>query len=200
MSAETLAIYMTLILVPLVIAYIILVQWPALTDSKYHAKLWNIRDQVMDDVLAGRLAWSPGARNLIAHLESLAHNSREANLLKALLLVKMDVIREQELTNFEDIMLGDGTPLTDRTRLLGYLTQAQQVTIEHLPLASIEGVVGAAMLFSKIVRRKVARSFRSTTRPRMRNARRGYLVVATPVARAEMLQVVKQNDPDLNPA
>ncbi len=200
MSASMFAVYASLIGTPLIIGYIILVQWPELADSRYHARLWKIRDQVMDDVLSGELTWSPGARNLISHLESLARHSREVNLLKALLGVRMGVIGPSEVDRFEDIMLGDATPVADRNRLLAYLAEAQRAIIRQSAIAGVDGLIGAMIILVHIIAIRFRRILRSGVKPTTGNVRRIYVGTATPVARAEMLQMVRQDEANLSPS
>jgi hypothetical protein len=184
----------SLIGTPLIIGFIVLVQWPKLSDSSYHEKLWKIRDQVMDDVLAGDLSWSPGARNLISHLESLARHSQEVNLLKALLAVRMDVIGSRDVDRFDDIMLGDATPVADRNKLLAYLSEAQRATLRQSAVGGIDGLIGASIIVGRILTSRFRSIVRAGSRPTTGTVRRVYVGTATPVAQAEMLQLVRQDE------
>lgn len=182
MSLATFLIFLSLIITPAALIYLILVQWPTLTQTKYHERLWIVRDQVMADVFAGQLEWSEGAENLVKHLESLAKFSDRVSLLNAILIRKVGVVPSEDVAHFEDIMLGPGTPIEDRNRLMGYLDQAQRATLRQLTYGSLEALIGASILGWSIVFKTAARPFKDR-----------YVSQARPAARAEMLKVVQSH-------
>lgn len=115
---------------PFVLAYVALVKVPSVQHSYFRHSLWALRDDVMDDVLAGRLRRDERTAMVLALTTIGIENAKRHTLLAAWVnvrharhLVDPDMIHTI-------VLGGEGGP--ERERLAEYLTRYRRISERHL--------------------------------------------------------------------
>lgn len=115
---------------PALLGYVILLQIPAVQHSKFRHQLWAIRDDLVDDALAGRVQRDLPFHMLMALLENGIEDAKRHTMLAAFVEVrKAGHLVAPDIVN--DIVLsGDAGRV--RTRIAEYLERYRVVSRHHL--------------------------------------------------------------------
>ncbi len=115
---------------PLVVAYVVLIEIPSVQHSRFRHQLWALRDDLVDDAIAGRVRQDAAFGMLMALLTSgIADASRHTMMAAALNVKHTRHLVPKRLV--DDIVLGgEGGP--ERALMAGYLDRYRRISKHHL--------------------------------------------------------------------
>jgi hypothetical protein len=111
---------------------------------RYRHELWRIHDDVVDDVIAGRITSRRAATVLASSLVSAIEYSDETTLLRGYVAVRLLDGKVDE-ASIKEQMLACARP-SDRVRLMDHYRRATDASLTHLLHGSAMGWFVSAML------------------------------------------------------
>jgi hypothetical protein len=136
MTVNTTSYFLVLVALALM-PIVTIIQLTHLAHTCYRDRLWRLRDDLVDDLLLGRIEPSQGALRLLRVVEThirIAGRHSLADLLFALFL-----LRPKEIPSISDEILGGDIRPTDRATLASYFQRLNQANIWHLYAGSVLG-------------------------------------------------------------
>lgn len=142
---------------PVVLIYLVLFSVPNLQHSRYRHALWDIRDDIVDDVIEGRLTLNKATQELLLRVHLAIRFAPEHTIRSG--LTSALLLRGQEIPSLEKILTGKAVPTGEQARLLEHYGALQGATLHHLFFGSPSGwlIVALARLVprSGLEQRKV---------------------------------------------
>lgn len=110
---------------------------PNTMHSRYRSKLWEIRDDLVDDLIFSRLHRSAPALALLDVLETTIRYVPRHTITDVGIAALM--LRDEDVPGLMDRLLSDEVPPSERVRLTSYLTRFADVSLDHLLWGSPSG-------------------------------------------------------------
>lgn len=136
MSTATLVV-LTFSIVAGSLPVVLVLQFKSLAASRFRSKLWQLRDDLMDDLLFGRIAMSDRSRLTLRATEAQIKIAGRHTMID--LLLATAVYRNQELRSLKDEILEAEGPVADRQALIEYVCRLQDASMSHLFRGSVFG-------------------------------------------------------------
>lgn len=144
MNLDAILLGIAVLIIPLSLAYTLFVQVPRLVDSRFRAKLWELRDELFDQVIRGDISPDVPTLRLINLMESLANSTRIVSLPYVVAARRIQKTNTHSV--LEAIFDSEQTSTGDRDILLGYLTRLNKLVAQQLRAATILNPLGLLTL------------------------------------------------------
>lgn len=136
MTTATLAVLTSSVVAGL-LPVILVLQFKNLAASRFRSELWQLRDDLMDDILFGRIAMSDRSRLTLRAIEAQIKIAGRHTMVD--LLLATAVYRNQDLPSLKDEVLRAEGPVGDRQALIDYVCELQDASMNHLFRGSVFG-------------------------------------------------------------
>lgn len=118
---------------------IIFLLWPRASRTRFRRVMWQTRDALVDDVVAGRIQPSPPADRLLRSLHVSIVSMAPATITRVLIVVGA-TYRSTDHDDFETWLRLEEAPERDRELLRTYMNTRQKAAVIHLAGGSLGGV------------------------------------------------------------
>jgi hypothetical protein len=98
--------------------------------SKFRNELWELRDELADDLLLGRLKWSPRAEILLRLVETYIRFAPRHSFVDVQLAIR--ALKDQDIPDPVDDILGPQVDPTGRQRMASYLDRLITACTHHM--------------------------------------------------------------------
>lgn len=122
---------------PATLVYLFLFGLPNLQHSRYRHALWDIRDDLVDDLLDGRLAMSKASRELLLRIHLAIRYAPEHTIRSA--VTSAILLRGVEITALRKILTSKAVPPDQQKLLLAHYEVLEKATVHHLLWGSPSG-------------------------------------------------------------
>jgi hypothetical protein len=138
MTSST-AVYLLMLAAFALMPVVIILQLTRFAHTCYRDRLWRLRDNLVDDLLRGRIERSRGALRLLRLVESNIRVAGRPSLTDVIL--GLLVLRPQDLPSVSDKILDGSLQPRDREKLAAYFNQLIKANTRHIYAGSLLGWV-----------------------------------------------------------
>jgi hypothetical protein len=110
-----------------------------MAHSHFRDRLWRVRDNLVDDLLFGRLQPRREAQELLRLIESHIRAAGRHTYLDVRLVLK--IYKDEDMLDLTDELLGGDLPVTERQRLAKHLCDFLDACRDHLDRGSLLGLL-----------------------------------------------------------
>lgn len=122
---------------PILIAYVILIQVPNVQHSLFRHQLWALRDEIVDEILAGRLKRDRSVEMLLSLIETGIHDAPSHTMMSGWVAVR-NTRHFLPRGAVDDIVLS-GQAGPERHRVAEHLARYRKISEHHLKTGAPSG-------------------------------------------------------------
>ncbi|MEU6024358.1 hypothetical protein [Micromonospora sp. NPDC047134] len=136
MSPNTVVMFVLLVVAAL-LPHGLVLQYANWQHSKFRNRLWNLRDGLADELLTGRIEFSPSAAILLDVMETHIRNTRRHTFVDV--WIAYHLLRDIKIASISDQLRDDSLRAEDRAILMRYFEEFREVTFSYLKRNSPSG-------------------------------------------------------------
>jgi hypothetical protein len=131
------SILLLLLIVTAILPFAMILQIANWSHSRYRNKLWNLRDSLVDDLIARNIEFGPGAVKLLDLFETHIRNARRHTFSD--LYIAVLLLRKVEIPSITEEMLGSDVRSSDQKILREYFERYRRINFSYLLSSSPSG-------------------------------------------------------------